>query len=96
MSLNESTDSYVVGIAEIAIGTRPILASMRLTPRLAGSAALLALLPAIAFGVAINWWAGAITLVNIIIIEVSLYLLMSPTESEGHGGHDDGGADEAV
>jgi len=60
---------------------------MELTPRRAGLVALLALLPVVAFGIFRTWWAGAITLVNVIIIAVSLYLLMSPTEAEEHDGH---------
>lgn len=57
---------------------------MELTPRRAGMVALLALLPVVAFGLFRTWWAGAITLVNVVIIAVSLYLLMSPTENEAH------------
>ncbi|MGQ4555566.1 hypothetical protein [Halobellus sp. GM3] len=72
---------------------------MELTPRLAGLVALLALLPVAAFGIFRTWWAGAITLVNVVIIAVSLYLLMSPTESDEHGHADDDGvppSDEAL
>ena len=60
---------------------------MELTPRLAGMVALLAFLPVVAFGVFRTWWAGAITLVNVVIIAVSLYLLMSPSEAESHAAH---------
>ncbi|WP_049988041.1 hypothetical protein [Halobellus rufus] len=63
---------------------------MELTPRRAGLIALLALLPVLAFGIFRTWWAGVITLVNVVIIAVSLYLLLSPTEGEAHGeGHGD-------
>lgn len=68
---------------------------MQLTPRVAASAALLALLPVVAFGIFKMWWAGAITFLNVLIIALSLYLLMSPPEA-GHGDHDETGADEAV
>jgi hypothetical protein len=71
---------------------------MELTPRLAGMVALLALLPVVAFGLFRTWWAGAITLVNVVIIAVSLYLLMSPTEEEGHAADDgvENAGDEAL
>lgn len=69
---------------------------MQLTPRVAGSAALLALLPVVAFGVFETWWAGAITFVNVLVIALSLYLLMSPPEAPADHGHDEAGADEAV
>jgi asparagine N-glycosylation enzyme membrane subunit Stt3 len=71
---------------------------MELTPRLAGLVALLALLPVVAFGIFRTWWAGAITLVNVVIIAVSLYLLLSPTEEE-HGHAESGNetaGDEAL
>lgn len=72
---------------------------MELTPRRAGLVALLALLPVVAFGIFRTWWAGVITLVNVVIIAVSLYLLMSPTEAESHEGNANGvdsSGDEAL
>ncbi|AFK18660.1 hypothetical protein E6P09_07750 [Haloferax mediterranei ATCC 33500] len=57
---------------------------MELTPRLAGTVALLALLPVIIFGVTKNPLAGVVTVVNVLLISTVIYLLMSPTE----GGHD--------
>jgi len=57
--------------------------------------ALLALLPVLAFGIFRTWWAGAITLINVLIIAVSLYLLMSPTEEEAHEAHPDNGVENA-
>ncbi|WP_396610241.1 hypothetical protein ACH9L7_08225 [Haloferax sp. S1W] len=57
---------------------------MELTPRLAGTVALLALLPAIVFGLTKNPLAGGVTAVNVLLISVVIYLLMSPTEG-GHG-----------
>ena len=70
---------------------------MELTPRVAGMAALLAILPVVAFGVFRTWWAGVITLVNVVLIAGSLYLLFSPTESEGHGSAEDpAGGEEAL
>ncbi|ELZ91636.1 cytochrome-ba3 oxidase subunit [Haloferax mucosum ATCC BAA-1512] len=57
---------------------------MELTPRLAGTIALLALLPAIVFGVTKNPLAGVVTATNVLLISTIIYLLMSPTE----GGHD--------
>lgn len=57
---------------------------------------MLALLPVVAFGVFETWWAGAITFVNVLVIALSLYLLMSPPEAPADHGHDEAGADEAV
>ncbi|ELZ85521.1 ba3-type terminal oxidase subunit CbaE [Haloferax elongans ATCC BAA-1513] len=57
---------------------------MELTPRRAGTVALVALLPAIVFGVTKNPLAGVVTAVNVLIISTVIYLLMSPTEG-GHG-----------
>ncbi|WEL25208.1 hypothetical protein [Haloferax volcanii] len=57
---------------------------MELTPRRAGTVALLALLPAVIFGVTQNPLAGVVTAVNVLLISTTIYLLMSPTE----GGHD--------
>jgi hypothetical protein len=57
---------------------------MELTPRLAGTVALLALLPALVFGVTNNLLAGVVTAVNVLLISGIIYFLMSPTE----GGHD--------
>jgi Na+-driven multidrug efflux pump len=57
---------------------------------MAGLVALLALLPAVLFGLGRTWWAGIVTVTNVIIITVSLYLLMSPTEAEEHGESSDG------
>ncbi|KAB1192001.1 hypothetical protein GJR96_00515 [Haloferax sp. MBLA0076] len=57
---------------------------MELTPRLAGTVALLALLPAIVFGVTNNLLAGVVTAINVLLISAIIYLLMSPTE----GGHE--------
>lgn len=57
---------------------------MELTPRRAGTVALLALLPVIVFGVTKNPLAGVVTAINVLIISTIIYLLMSPTE----GGHD--------
>ncbi|RLM53217.1 hypothetical protein DVK02_14575 [Halobellus sp. Atlit-31R] len=68
---------------------------MQITPRLAGMIGLLAILPVIAFGVFRTWWAGLITLVNVIVISIALYLLFSPTEGESHGGHGENGAGAA-
>ncbi|RDZ65309.1 hypothetical protein C5B90_02765 [Haloferax sp. Atlit-12N] len=63
---------------------------MELTPRRAGTVALLALLPAVIFGVTKNPLAGVVTAVNVLLISAVIYFLMSPTE----GGHDhDGDAD---
>ncbi|MBC9985716.1 hypothetical protein E4P24_04955 [Haloferax sp. AS1] len=59
---------------------------MELTPRRAGTVALLALLPAVIFGVTQNPLAGVVTAVNVLLISTTIYLLMSPTEG-GHG-HD--------
>ncbi|SDY20822.1 hypothetical protein [Halobellus clavatus] len=67
---------------------------MELTPRVAGMAALLAILPVAAFGLFRTWWAGAITLVNVLLIAVSLYLLFSPTEGADHGSHEDAASGE--
>ncbi|QIB75569.1 hypothetical protein G3I44_15480 [Halogeometricum borinquense] len=64
---------------------------MRFTPRIAGMIALLALLPVVLFGLGRVWWAGAVTVVNVLIITASLYLLLSPTEN-GHGEDDHGTA----
>jgi hypothetical protein len=93
--LNRDADSSRLRIGGIKIVFIPKDRRMQLTPRVAGSAALLALLPVVAFGVFRTWWAGAITFVNVLIIALSLYLLMSPPEA-GHGEHDEAGADEAV
>ncbi|WP_237560578.1 hypothetical protein [Halostella litorea] len=49
--------------------------------------ALLALLPAMAFAASVSAYAGAITAVNVVLIFGSIYLLVSPTETE-HGGED--------
>ncbi|KAB1188997.1 MULTISPECIES: hypothetical protein [Haloferax] len=57
---------------------------MELTPRRAGTVALLALLPAIVFGLTKNPLAGVVTAINVLLISTIIYLLMSPTE----GGHD--------
>jgi hypothetical protein len=57
---------------------------MELTPRVAGMVGLLALLPVALFGFGKVWWAGIVTAVNVLLITLSLYLLMSPTEGESH------------
>jgi hypothetical protein len=57
---------------------------------MAGLVALLALLPALLFGLGRTWWAGAVTVTNVVIITVSIYLLMSPTEEEEHDESSDG------
>ncbi|KAB1196841.1 MULTISPECIES: hypothetical protein [Haloferax] len=57
---------------------------MELTPRRAGTVALLALLPVIVFGATKNPLAGVVTAINVLLISTIIYLLMSPTE----GGHD--------
>lgn len=60
------------------------------SPRTLSTIALLALLPAVAFAFSKSLYAGVITSVNVVLIFVSLYLLVSPTEHD----HDD--ADTAV
>ncbi|MFB6251930.1 MAG: hypothetical protein ABEI27_09660 [Halobellus sp.] len=67
---------------------------MELTPRVAGMAALLAILPVAAFGIFRTWWAGAITLVNVLLIAVSLYLLFSPNDGAGHNSHEEAATGE--
>jgi hypothetical protein len=53
---------------------------------------LLALGPAVLFGLGKVWWAGVVTVVNVLLISVSLYLLMSPTT----GDHDSHAENEAA
>ncbi|AKU07036.1 MULTISPECIES: hypothetical protein [Haloferax] len=65
---------------------------MELTPRRAGTVALLALLPAVIFGVTKNPLAGVVTAVNVLLISAVIYFLMSPTEG-GHGHDGDGDAE---
>ncbi|ELZ84211.1 hypothetical protein [Haloferax larsenii] len=65
---------------------------MELTPRRAGTVALVALLPAIVFGVTKNPLAGVVTAINVLIISTVIYLLMSPTEG-GHGHESDHDSD---
>lgn len=64
------------------------LAGVELTPRVAGTVALLALVPAIVFGVTKNPLAGVVTTVNVLLISTSIYLLMSPTEETHDDNHD--------
>ncbi|WP_232820499.1 cytochrome-ba3 oxidase subunit [Halorussus litoreus] len=63
--------------------------------------ALLALVPAVAFGLGKNLSAAAVTAVNVVLIFTSIYLLVSPVEGDdGHetdGGHEtDDATDSAV
>jgi hypothetical protein len=60
---------------------------MELSPRIAGMVGLLALLPVALFGFGKVWWAGAVTAVNVVLISLSLYLLMSPTDETPHDHH---------
>lgn len=55
---------------------------MELTPRRAGTVALLALFPVIVFGATKNPLAGVVTAINVLLISTIIYLLMSPTEGE--------------
>lgn len=54
--------------------------------RVAVVAAVLAILPALAFAIGkTNLYAGAVTVVNVLLISACLYLFMSPHEEEpGH------------
>lgn len=52
---------------------------------------LLALLPVVAFAFSRSLYAGAITATNVVLIFVSVYLLLSPTEA----GQDRDGGDAA-
>jgi len=66
---------------------------MGISPRTAGALALLALVPAVTYGFVSNAYAGVVTATNVLLISLSIYLLMSPTEGghgHGHGDHDDG------
>ncbi|WP_416839129.1 hypothetical protein [Haloferax sp. DFSO52] len=61
---------------------------MELTPRRAGTVALLALLPVIVFGATKNLLAGAVTAINVLLIAAVIYLLMSPTDGGHNHDHD--------
>ncbi|PGF15541.1 cytochrome-ba3 oxidase subunit [Natrinema sp. CBA1119] len=63
------------------------------TPRLAATAGLLAIVPVLIYGVTDSGLAGVVSAVNVVLIIGSLYLAMSPVEGthgDGHG-HDHGG-----
>ncbi|MFB1063633.1 cytochrome-ba3 oxidase subunit [Natrinema sp. H-ect4] len=63
------------------------------TPRLAATVGLLAIVPVFIYGVTDSGLAGAVSAINVVLIIGSLYLAMSPVEGT-HGadhGHDHGG-----
>lgn len=70
------------------------------SPRTLSGLALLALVPAVAFGLGKDLSAAAVTAVNVVLIFASIYLLVSPVEGDdGHGsdGHEtDDATDSAV
>lgn len=61
-----------------------------LSPRIAAAVGLLALAPAIAYGLGRPGISGYVSAVNVVIIFAALYLAMSPLEASAHDS--DGGA----
>ncbi len=59
-----------------------------LTPRLAAAVGLVALVPALAYGLGRPGLGGFVSAVNVVIIFASLYVAFSPLETEHGAGED--------
>jgi hypothetical protein len=73
---------------ETLIRPRPVRRDMEITPRTAGTLGVLALVPALAYGLfRSNAFAAAVTATNVLIIAYSLRQLTGPAEGDGARHH---------